>query len=738
MTGGVANRVPGAAPWLRLSPQAALAWSVLFAFSLLWSAVELSLRGPWLGITWVPDEGALRVERVDPDGPARGALAAGDRIVGLERDGQQIPLDSELLLDDPDIYSTFAEYDRFFARQGALYALVAAGRTVTLIHAGGRPTTITPLPSRPLRGLPAQFWFLTLFGVLVWQVGAGMWAYRREQVTGLVALTGFAYMLSSLAFSVYSARELLIDAALFRQLSGVNHVGNVLFSYAALALILQYPRRIGRLPWTPLCLLAGALTVVNELVRGFEWPLQTFHLPYFIPYLLGVWAAHLQWKATHGRPDERATLLWFLLSVFLSIGLVLVLYFIPELLGHAPLIPPWAGQLLLSGLYFGLLLGVLRFHLFELERWWFSAWLWFLGGALVLATDFVLTYFVHLNHAGALTLGLLAVGWIYFPARQWLWARFVRSPSERLESYLPLLLETFFAASNQQEFQRRWQGLLKQFFDPLAMASAEGSCECPALERNGLELRVPNPGHGDSHLRLSGRSRGNRLFTPHDVQLTSFVLALARKSLELRTAQERGATVERERIARDLHDDVAPQLLTLIHRATTPENGEAARNALRTLRESIYALSDPRDVPLDQLFADWRRECADRVEAAGGIHLDWRQPTSGVSLWVNSRQRLNLTRVLREALTNALRHARPTQIAIDIQTADGQLDVRLIHDGAAVPPAAWQAGNGLANMRTRIAELAGDIRWQAADAPQPGVEVRWIVRLDPPAGPSPA
>jgi len=192
VTGGVANRVPGAAPWLRLSPQAALAWSVLFAFSLLWSAVELSLRGPWLGITWVPDEGALRVERVDPDGPARGALAAGDRIVGLERDGQQIPLDSELLLDDPDIYSTFAEYDRFFARQGALYALVAAGRTVTLIHAGGRPTTITPLPSRPLRGLPAQFWFLTLFGVLVWQVGAGMWAYRREQVTGLVALTGFA------------------------------------------------------------------------------------------------------------------------------------------------------------------------------------------------------------------------------------------------------------------------------------------------------------------------------------------------------------------------------------------------------------------------------------------------------------------------------------------------------------------------------------------------------------------
>ncbi|HEY0720236.1 MAG TPA: hypothetical protein VGE50_03180, partial [Gammaproteobacteria bacterium] len=104
-------------------------------------------------------------------------------------------------------------------------------------------------------------------------------------------------------------------------------------------------------------------------------------------------------------------------------------------------------------------------------------------------------------------------------------------------------------------------------------------------------------------------------------------------------AQERGAAVERERIARDLHDDVAPQLLTLAHSAESEENAERARAAMQTLRESIYMLSDPRQLALDMVLAEWRVEVAERAEAAG-VNLAWQQPAVPQELPLTSRQRL--------------------------------------------------------------------------------------------------
>jgi len=194
-------------------------------------------------------------------------------------------------------------------------------------------------------------------------------------------------------------------------------------------------------------------------------------------------------------------------------------------------------------------------------------------------------------------------------------------------------------------------------------------------------------------------------------------------------AQERGAAVERERIARDLHDDVAPQLLTLSYAAESAENEERARVAMRTLRESIYMLSEPRDVALEVVLGEWRLEALEHAEAAD-FRLSWQQPTELPDTLLTSRQRLNLGRILREAISNASRHARPSEVEIAIRLSGGRFIVHLAHDGQIADPETWQAGKGLANMRNRISELGGSIEWWLLQPPEGRLIVEWGIPVD--------
>ena len=73
-------------------------------------------------------------------------------------------------------------------------------------------------------------------------------------------------------------------------------------------------------------------------------------------------------------------------------------------------------------LYLGMVPLFLKHRAFDLERWWFEAWIWFLGGALVVGVDLLLIYALSLHASTALAISLVVVGWIYFPMRQWLLA----------------------------------------------------------------------------------------------------------------------------------------------------------------------------------------------------------------------------------------------------------------------------------------------------------------------------
>jgi signal transduction histidine kinase len=68
---------------------------------------------------------------------------------------------------------------------------------------------------------------------------------------------------------------------------------------------------------------------------------------------------------------------------------------------------------------------------------------------------------------------------------------------------------------------------------------------------------------------------------------------------------------------------------------------------------------------------------------------------------------LTLYRIIQEALTNAVKHARADRVQISVGERDGMLRARIEDDGAGFDLDAETSGFGLMGMRERVALLGG-------------------------------
>ena len=233
--------------------------------------------------------------------------------------------------------------------------------------------------------LPALFWIQLILSTVGFLIALGVFAFRpRDAGTLHFMQLGVGLMIAVSTHAVFSTRELIIDGTVFGWLSRVNSFGMLLFSAALPALLSVYPRRIRAA--VPLPAVYYGIALATWLAVLFQMTPDTTYL-YTVPLASAIASflmATLQWRGNHDRPLERAALKWFLLAVLIGTGSFTAVEIIPPIFGHANAVSLEVrvamGMVLVLSLFVGILLGITRYRLFELERWWFTAWIWFLGG----------------------------------------------------------------------------------------------------------------------------------------------------------------------------------------------------------------------------------------------------------------------------------------------------------------------------------------------------------------------
>jgi len=189
--------------------------------------------------------------------------------------------------------------------------------------------------------------------------------------------------------------------------------------------------------------------------------------------------------------------------------------------------------------------------------------------------------------------------------------------------------------------------------------------------------------------------------------------------------RQQAAAGERERIYGDLHDDIGARLLGMIHEARDPAEADRARALLQDLRDVV---TRSRGTPgsVAEVLADIRGEAAQRLRAAG-IGLVWEggEPPDAA---LDTARALHLYRIVREAVSNVIRHAQARNVRVRVAARGGELHFELTDDGSGVGAGPSAGGRGVDTMRERAAELAGAIDWKPGTAG--GTKVLLAMPLD--------
>ncbi|WP_213573250.1 GAF domain-containing protein [Rhodococcus sp. USK13] len=214
-------------------------------------------------------------------------------------------------------------------------------------------------------------------------------------------------------------------------------------------------------------------------------------------------------------------------------------------------------------------------------------------------------------------------------------------------------------------------------------------------------------------------ARGNEPWDPDEVARLESVADLAAVAVEFADQQRKqrllSVLADRDRIARDLHDNVIQRLFaTGMSLQSTDADGhvpEAVRSIVataveqldRTVREirttifDLQATDAASATSLRRRFLDVVSDLTAQSPIAPNVQF-----AGAIDTLVPNRIHQHAEAVLREALSNALRHARATTIDICI-AAEDELAITVEDDGIGITPG---DRSGLANLDRR-AELCG-------------------------------
>jgi two-component system, NarL family, sensor histidine kinase DevS len=239
-----------------------------------------------------------------------------------------------------------------------------------------------------------------------------------------------------------------------------------------------------------------------------------------------------------------------------------------------------------------------------------------------------------------------------------------------------------------------------------------------------------------------GRRHGAPAFPPDRAEVVSSFATQAGVALELaaRRADAERLTLfeDRDRIARDLHDLVIQRLYATgmslegtMPMISRPEVKSRVSNAvdamdetIKDIRATIFALQarDHADAQPDiwSTIVAVVEEMTPVLGFAPSLRLG-----AGLRTQVAGEVAEQMLAVLREALSNAARHAQASQVDVTVDISpDGMLSAQVTDNGIGLPDGGRRSG--LRNLASRAEKLGGELLLTPAD---PGTRLDWRVPL---------
>jgi signal transduction histidine kinase len=254
----------------------------------------------------------------------------------------------------------------------------------------------------------------------------------------------------------------------------------------------------------------------------------------------------------------------------------------------------------------------------------------------------------------------------------------------------------------------------------------------------GPALITPLGDAPDRSLIVSLRAAGREPFGEDDLELLSAFAAQASAVLERARGQTRERVLQvqadRDRIARDLHDHIVQRIfatalsLDRLSRSLAPKHADLSARLSRNvddlhgtivrIRAAIFELHETEDTSTTALPARLG-EVVRSVTEGYDLRPDLRIRCERDELPADLV--LDLVAVVRELVTNVVRHAEARRITVAVEV-DRDVCVVVTDDGRGLPSSTVRSG--LANLAARAERRAGELISRSDGT---GTEMRWVV-----------
>ena len=167
---------------------------------------------------------------------------------------------------------------------------------------------------------------------------------------------------------------------------------------------------------------------------------------------------------------------------------------------------------------------------------------------------------------------------------------------------------------------------------------------------------------------------------------------------------------ERSRIYANLHDDVGAKLLELIYSARDDESRKLAKEVLMDIRQAVAKTEN---------FQCTVQQLADSIIAEANLRLQSASVSISQDVKVSvEKQKIKILtpsvilRILREVISNIIKHAQATQVDINIFSDSDLLMIKVKDNGIGFE-VSGQEGKGLRTIKKRAKSIAAGIKWQS-------------------------
>ncbi|WP_439386774.1 sensor histidine kinase [Amycolatopsis lexingtonensis] len=256
--------------------------------------------------------------------------------------------------------------------------------------------------------------------------------------------------------------------------------------------------------------------------------------------------------------------------------------------------------------------------------------------------------------------------------------------------------------------------------------------------RLGPALVVPlRAGDRTTGVLIAARERGAAPFGPAQLPVVASFADQAALALQLaaqqRTARELDVLGDRDRIARDLHDHVIQRLFAVglsmqstQRRTKSPELQKRLGDSIEQLHEIVLeirtAIFDLHGGVAGETGVRLRHRLHDAIaELTDDAPVHPTVSMAGPVDALPTQLAEHVEAVVREAVSNAVRHADASSVSVSVAVKDDLVRVVVVDDGKGLPEGVTPSGLG--NLRDRAEASGGSCT--LGSGPEGGVRVEW-------------